>query len=132
MKKTIDHLLTPRFEVIGDYPDSILEVGKIVLGKMCYVLESTKVDLTDFPHLFKPLNWWEYRKEEDMPEYLKIDNVKMGLKKEPDFSYYKVVNWRMNIMFGEINGNSGCSLLSFSPEYTYQPCSEEEYLLNQK
>jgi len=64
---------------------------------------------------------------------LKIDNIKLGLKKGPVFSYYKVVNWRMDIMFAQINDTmSGCSLLSFSPEYTYQPCSEEEYLLNQK
>ncbi len=34
-------------------------------------LVHTQIDISLYPHLFRALNWWEYRKVEDMPKYVK-------------------------------------------------------------
>lgn len=81
---TID-LLKPRYEVVADYPKSDFAVGEIILlkdnknGVPVYVkAEFDGVDFidvsffNDFPHIFKKLKWWERRKDEEMPQYLKL------------------------------------------------------------
>ena len=70
-----EELLKPRYKVIADYPKSIHPIGTI------YNCGGTSEDLLycdrdgprmrDYPHLFKPLAWWEDRKVEEMPEYVK-------------------------------------------------------------
>jgi hypothetical protein len=153
MKTTIDHLLTPRFEVIGPYPNSPYKVGDIMNNHGSDGFHITTTNewsemhndnvnvhhhvpvkrFLEYPNLFRPLQWWEKRTADEMPMYLKIDNVKLRLE-GPAFSYYKVLKWHMDILFAQVKEDrmSGCSLLSFSPEYTYQPCSEEEYLSSQE
>lgn len=131
MKTTIDHLLAPRFEVIADYPDQILEKNQVVRGLVNYVTGTVKVNLTEYPHLFRPLNWWEKRTEDEMPKYLKIG---LGIELPTiKFDYYEVHKWHMNKLFAQVDLNrmSGCDLTAWKPEYTYQPCSETEYLQNQ-
>lgn len=69
-----EELLKPRYKVIADYPDSILSVGDIFEtydNGIKYVTQLSKVDVKEYPHLFKPLEWHEDRKPEDMPEYVK-------------------------------------------------------------
>lgn len=92
MPLTKEELLKPRYLVTADYPCAILEVGQIINtyeSAMTYVTESEKACLKDYPHLFQPLQWWEERKPEDMPEHVatrpifESDNVK----------YYKVSEW---------------------------------------
>ena len=62
---TVEELLKPRWKVIADYPKSQFKVGEIIESKtgFLYCFE-------DYPHLFQPLQWWEERKLEDMPEYV--------------------------------------------------------------
>jgi len=123
MKKTIDHFLTQRFEVIGDYPNSRYDVGEVFWA----YTEMDESFYLAYPNLFRKLNWWENRKEEDMPEYLKIDYNSNG-----SFKYYKIEKWLHDNKVGKINDLQVCSLNIWPPEKTFQPCSEEEYLLNQK
>lgn len=80
---TPEELLKPRYKVIADYPDNKLTIGDIL---MQYVENDTVwrhrwsdghwADITVhnpsyYPHLFKKLEWWEERKPEEMPEYVK-------------------------------------------------------------
>lgn len=75
--------MKPRFKVIADYPDSPFGVGQILplIFKAAgwryeyvtyegqdYISES---QLKEYPHLFKEMEWFEDRKKEDMPKYIK-------------------------------------------------------------
>jgi len=64
---TVEELLKPRYKVIADYPYNPVEVGELE----CSDTEEQGKFLDQFPHLFKKLEWWEERKECDMPEYVK-------------------------------------------------------------
>lgn len=82
---TKDQLLAPRYKVIADYPDSPYTIGDILsfqqwggdLKKWAHyndegIFMGFTDDFDEYPHIFKPLQWWEERKAEDMPEYVKI------------------------------------------------------------
>lgn len=123
---TIDKLLNPRYEVIADYPSNTLPIGTIMECPNYdndftkgYWIQSQKT----YPHLFKRLNWWEKREESEMPKYLKHS---FGGNTE----YYEVVKWDMKIMCGftNIKNRECCSILTWHPDFTYQPATEEEYL----
>lgn len=91
-----EELLKPRYKVTAPYPDCPFEVGQIIpmvvkerfpfafeehidekeywfsnLYKHdeCSILYSELV-FNQYPHLFKPLQWWEDRRPENMPEYV--------------------------------------------------------------
>lgn len=96
-----EELLKPRFKVIAGYPHSPCTVGDIftfdrevaqaynrwVNQKGEY---TTRIHFESYPHLFKKLAWWEKRKPEDMPEYLKNDDA---LNSVPEM--VNVVDWEM-------------------------------------
>lgn len=70
-------LLRPRYKVIDSYPSMKgegLEVGSIITCKNYDNDFSEKLwcEMNDtYPHLFKKLEWWEERKIEELPEYIK-------------------------------------------------------------
>lgn len=77
----VEQLLQPRYKVIADYPNSPFTVGEIVdLTNECFIGNSLGYD--SYPLIFKRLEWWEERKPEDMPEYVKriSDNAVFKLK----------------------------------------------------
>ena len=123
-------LLKPRFEVVGDFPDN--HYGKIgtVLDRNWSKYpnddetETPIWSISDFPHLFRKLNWWENRKKEDMPKRLRS----MASKDEPNFDIekeeiYEILDWDMNGMMGFLNieKRQVCDLEIFAPEYGYLP-----------
>lgn len=70
-------LLTPRYEVIADYPNSPWEVGDILTHKLgfTYRLNHSEIvrnlpDIDKYPHLFAPMPWWQGRSVEEMPRYV--------------------------------------------------------------
>ena len=63
-----EDLMKPRYKVIADYPGNIWMVGTIMDLDMSKQLVSF---YDKYPHLFRKLEWWEERKIEDMPEYVK-------------------------------------------------------------
>lgn len=74
---TAAELLKPRRIVELDYPNSPFKIGDILefdeKQNMFYSpFESDKifynVDVEKYPHIFRPLKWWEHRKVEDMPK----------------------------------------------------------------
>lgn len=84
---TAEQLLIPRVQLTAQYPGSNLTVGDILYkhtfeetGNYCYVTNpevlllgssKRKDEVEEHPHLFKPLQWYEFRKPEEMPEYVK-------------------------------------------------------------
>lgn len=85
-------LLNPRYKVIADYPGCPYSMGDIIepIGGDnwdCYARPTIK-GLTEpdkYSANFKKLQWWEERKREEMPEYVKgYDRI------------YKMVNWTHN------------------------------------
>ena len=112
-------LIKPRFEVIADYPKSIFKIGEIIENgnEFSYY--------TDYPHLFKKLNWWENRKENEMPSYLKH---RLDITSQ-NWTYDKIESWDMKILVGWVNEKerTGCSLLAWAPEYGYFPAKKEDY-----
>jgi hypothetical protein len=71
-KEQIEQLLLPRYKVIADWPNSLYKIGEVLVGADCIVTKKGIKELTDFPHLFKRLEWWEQRTEEEMPKYIRI------------------------------------------------------------
>lgn len=107
---TAQELMKPRFEVIGDYPGNDISVGEVFESNSDW----PESYLLKYPHLFRKLNWWEHRKEEDMPKKVKT----------PDYdNVYEIVKWDMNMMFGftDEKAREGCDLNLFKPEYGYFP-----------
>jgi len=79
-------LMTPRYEVIAPVPFSKFMVGDIlhqhrhkVFGVDYTWFSADRYsqcinanEIFDYPHLFRPLAWYEKRDIKDMPEYIKL------------------------------------------------------------
>mgnify|MGYP003405361601 FL=1 len=86
MPLTKQQLLIPRVLCIGgkdgepNYPDSPFCVGDILtyLDGMYFDKDNncgiSTYDIIGFPHLFSLLQWWEKRKVNDLPQYVKDEN----------------------------------------------------------
>jgi len=131
-----EELLKPRFEVIADYPYNPHDIGAIIEArKNNSSIHQTTIAYTDefgekvnqmnlcmpksfekYPHLFRKLNWWEYRKVEDMPK-------KVTLLNDKEKTIYNIEEWDMELLVGWIDKKTRvcCSLTTFNPEYGYIP-----------
>lgn len=142
---TTEELLQPRRKVLIDYPDSEYSVGQVIHFKD----KSTAYTGTNewqsefiknkngggggmrcikyfepYPLIFRPMEWWEERKVEDMPEYVKDEN-------EPgEYEIIKVQKWEF------VNGQAiGIAYHNHAGGYsvTYLlPATEQEYNEYQK
>lgn len=75
---TNEELLSPRYKVIAGYPGSLYPTGYIIDeadNLEGFTFFSTEVH--KYPHIFKPLAWYEEREEKDMPSYVR--NVADGI-----------------------------------------------------
>jgi hypothetical protein len=85
---TPEELLKPRYKVINTWPDmgdrryyqgeTLTLIQNVNSNQYCIrrgdaTLYDTYFD--NYPHLFKKLEWWEERKPEEMPEYLKFGDM---------------------------------------------------------
>jgi len=82
---TKEELLKPRYKVIALFPLCDLKLGDIISFETPHVpvasycaLNGNQIKyavpeetIKDYPHLFKPLQWWEDRNLADLPEYVK-------------------------------------------------------------
>lgn len=79
---SIEEMLRPRYKVMSDYPTSRMyfEVGDVLTTDYSQGIERviggkdasmSPLTVKSYPHIFKLLQWWEDRKLEDMPEYIK-------------------------------------------------------------
>lgn len=128
---TASELLTPRYKVINTYPDchkvgdfqgKVISLndkgidGEPVLKRGSSSLYSAYFNA--YPHIYKKLQWWEYRTEGEMPKKLK--SLPFG---EEEGQVVAIEKWDMNLLFGFTNTKtrSGCGLTTFNPEYGYIP-----------
>ncbi len=88
---SVDELLLPRYKSVADFPGNILPIGHITTLKgTARAIKSSMEFFDKYPHLFQPIEWWEERKPEEMPEYVKEINslYKIG-------EVIKVAEWEM-------------------------------------
>lgn len=126
---TSKELLTPRFEIIAEYPRCEFEKGNILnriknatndvyhINEHAYVGGLDLIEIEKYPHLFRKLNWWENRDITDMPKRLICKAI------PNDTEIMEIEEWDMSIMVGWTNKDKRqcCSLLSFNPQYGYFP-----------
>lgn len=122
--KTVEELMRPRYIVENLWPDSPYQVGEILVpdfedrdkwvvegyGLISPVLNDNP---NKWPHIFRKLSWWQERKEEELPNYLRHRNG----------TIYKVFKYHMEF---------GCVDLSeddeFPTSFAYlTPATESEY-----
>ena len=98
VKMEVSKLLKPRFKVIADFPDSDYEIGSIQDRDWSkYVNGEDETDgviwkISDFPHLFKKLEWWEERDISEMPMYLKQTGMVDGAENPLPDVFVKVID----------------------------------------
>ena len=121
---TAAELMKPRFEIIADYPNNEFgKVGDILDRDWGHYPNGEEFEpewkISDYPHLFRKLNWWEKRTTEQMPK--KVMSI---LDDKGDT--YEIEEWDMELLVGWINKKerSCCSLLTFKPEYGYVPVDQ--------
>lgn len=79
MSLTREQLMAPRYKVIADYPNAYYNLGVIITDKgdnnfFIYDGYQRAAWFDRYPHLFKPLDWWNDRKLEELPEYVKVND----------------------------------------------------------
>lgn len=134
---TPEYLLKPRYKVIADYPRNPFSIGDILMQDFdtighVWIREdqiadktsdrSWADDLEKYPALFKKLEWWEERKPEDLPEYV---------KENKDGGYFAKVKKHFSDSKGEPN-KYGCQLelytdWNFFSYSNWLPTTESEY-----
>jgi hypothetical protein len=130
---TPEELLRPRYKVIAEFP-RIEDFEGCEIDNIIITLSEDNL-YEKYPHLFKKLGWWEDRKEEDMPMYLK----RTGMVDDDDSplpDWYLKVKKHFNYGNGEWRDNSVHIFCIDPSERTYgtglfysefEPCTEEEY-----
>ena len=119
---TPEQLMQPRFKVIADYPDNHRwNVGTILDRDWSRYPgdDETKEPIwkiSDFPHLFKELEWWEEREVEDMPKYVKSIANGSIVKEVTTYSLND------NMFYADYRGYSLHYYLKF-----FEPATKEEY-----
>lgn len=110
---SVDHLLRPRVVVENKWPGCQYTVGDILIkdGKYYWVVGDTgwyskviESDIEPYPYLMRPLSWWEHRKPEEMPEYVKLNADGCSLKRG---TIYQVFEWGTYPDEGRKFGNEG-------------------------
>jgi hypothetical protein len=141
---TIEELLTPRYVVELDYPQSdkddahTLIKDDIVMqlnvnGHMTYrrirrcgwmsVGVPCVAHPENYPGVFRKLQWWEMRSADEMPKYVKWDWSLTGVGKA--FGYEKVLRWEnLDTLPVAVVGDSQVVTMG----NIVVPVSEEEYI----
>lgn len=116
---TPEELLKPRYLVVASYPhmeQDQIGVGDIIspYGMGFMFPKSVEAMYEAHPHLFRRLEWHEYREEKDMPEYVKgRDGVyKANFDHDSTSTYWMFLNER--------------GIHPFNPS-DFQPATLEEY-----
>jgi len=126
MTNDIQHLLKPRYRVIADYPGNDMgPVGTILDRNWTWYKNDDEntgqviCRVSDFPHLFQPLKWWEERKPED---FQKVAYVMEVVGEVLDMgSVHPVNSWRFNL-----NPMVELDAGRFNPSH-FIPCSLSDY-----
>lgn len=128
-------LLAPRYKVVAKWPGGY-EIGTILhsdnAGELwnevagycwsnCGIREK---DVEKYPALLRKLEWWEDRKPEELPPYIRIKDV-----------IHKVSRWALNMSGDLLPWKSGFTehneyptiIITYNWRRSAQPATEEEY-----
>lgn len=132
-----EQLLIPRYLCTGTpgkpiWPGSIWRGGDIIEesirhGDLMYC-DTDGPRYSDFPHLFRPMPWWYWRKPEEMPDWVYYISMK-GIKE-----VRKVIHWEFfegHWMWKSECGEVG-NFFYYKDDEQYQPATEQEYNEYQK
>jgi len=127
--KNVDELMKPRYELIFTPPLCDSKKGDIVYGLGdSYSTHRSQVDVlcSAYPEIYRPLSWWEHRKPEEMPEYVKETVLAdFGNTKKGKVCFYKIIEW------DDITGNTDNIeeyVVLGLPYIEAIPTTEQEYL----
>lgn len=121
---TKEQLLVPRWKCIADYPGNTFYIGEIfdlpsefthqqIIIKGNNEEIDLDVDLHKYPLIFRKLEWWEDRKLEDMPKYIKFRNSNEIFETDTYTGHGEAIMNKTNIHHNL---------------FYYLPATEEEYL----
>ncbi len=119
---TAQELMTPRYEVIADFPTNTTPIYGILTCPPYdndFTVEYWCQNHDKYPHLFRKLNWWDYRKAEDMPKQVICKAI------PGDKEVFDIQEWDMDMLVGWVDKGKRecCDLRVFTPEYGYFPVS---------
>lgn len=113
---TTQELLYPRIKIIENYPGNPQSVGTIIqlYDKESPIVKEQLHYYRTYPHLFEEIEWWQERKVEEMPEYVKYINHREHASCIDCVG--KVFRWRNNFaeVFVDYNDNC-CATKNFIP-----------------
>jgi len=132
------NLLNPRFKVIAEYPNTIFKKDDILErikykdtdiniselltnSKRCGINKLSGLhfsDLEKYPHLFKKLNWWDERKQDELPTYLKSETQVV----KPE---WELIEWQGR-QYWRANTNEKLFGSHYKLE-SFTPSTKEEY-----
>lgn len=148
-KSQVDKLFQPRYRVSEmDWPGKARQLKKVNIifdNDFCQNYRTLKA--TDYPHLFTPLEWWENRSLNEMPQYVRVTQSYLDLVIKTPTSraqtllinpYMEAVKWDYFKEYGEQNFNQPFIISNalLQPSYRLHakwmtPVSKEEFLLHQ-
>lgn len=79
-QQLVSELMKPRYKCIASYPFSPVRIDQIMTGETFNLSGQEKVHMVDYPAIFQRLDWWEDRKESEMPEYIRMTDENMVIK----------------------------------------------------
>lgn len=101
---TIKELMMPRYIVVKLYPNS-----PFILGQIVEKWEVTGWSFDSFPEIFRPLHWYKYRKEFELPQYVKFIWEKGEVQ-----HIERVTSW---LRFGEDEKKEICGFTYFADNF---------------
>lgn len=131
-----NELLKPRYKVIAAYPHSPWIVGEILfvdnkgelvgnsIGYVDYAYRIFENEISNFPSCFRMMEWWEERRPEDMPKYVKC--IKDDFHPDCVPYYAKVDSFTNNgiIFEGSTNKERTAGYMRYK---SFEPATKEEY-----
>ncbi len=79
----MNNLLTPRYKVVADYPDSNQPLNSLLIQTSTVPLFENNINgckmrfssIQKYPHIFRKLEWWENLPESNFPKFCKVGLV---------------------------------------------------------
>jgi hypothetical protein len=122
-QQQVQELLLPRYKVIADFPGNWNAVGTIIefgsSAPLKVYCDGGGHEVDKYPHIFRKLEWWEERTEEERPPYVK--HIQTG-------QVFKTHQSRMGYGFIKINERNSRDHL---PSRQLLPATEAEFLNQQ-
>ncbi len=103
--KDSEELLKPRYKVIADYPGSNFKLSEVLLlfpGSIDWLRSNRPPmyqtipisEAKSYPHIFKKLEWYEERRIDELPKYVKVTNTLFRCNNDNLGKVLKINEWK--------------------------------------